>query len=106
MSESQHEYKIPRNVKARFELFGLTGPRFLIWLPFLAVAFIVFKLISGPPSIVIPLVLAGLSYWCITYEIEGETVLETIQNRIKDSFTPRIHLWEENNHVRFYEEEK
>lgn len=106
MSQVQYKYKIPRNVKARFELFGLTGPRFVVLLPFAGLSFFLFKVISGPPAIVLPIVIMGLGYFLVTNEIEGETIMELVENWVRDFFQPKLHLWEEENHDRFYEEKK
>ncbi|MGM1023158.1 MAG: hypothetical protein ACQEXV_22230 [Bacillota bacterium] len=106
MSEEKEKYKypIPRKVRARFELFGLDGPKTLMLLPFLGIAYVLFKLIDGAPAIVLPIVIAGLGYFMITQEIEGETPMELVENRLKDLFTQKLLLWEEENHARYYDE--
>lgn len=102
-NQQKYKYTIPRNAKARFELFGLTAPRALKFLPFVGIAIIAWMLLSGPPKLVIPLVIVGTSFLAITQEIDGETLMEVAENWFKDLFRPTVHLWEEVDHARIYQ---
>lgn len=109
MSEEKQQsfkYQVARNVSPHTELFGLTGKRVLILLPFLAIAVLLFFIFSGPPRVVLPLIILGVSYFGVTKSIDGETPFELLEIHFKDMFNPRIHLWEEPNHARLYEREK
>jgi hypothetical protein len=105
MSEKpqDYKYKIPRNARAKFELFGITAKGVVVLIPFLIVAYILFKTLSGPPRAILPLAIIVIGYFGITQEVDGETYLDQAENYIKDMLNPQIHLWEETDHARFFE---
>lgn len=98
-----YKYSIPRNVKTRFTLFGLNRVQLLLMVPVLGVAWLLLKVLSGPPKILFPVVLVGIVWVAMTQEIDGETPYEYFVNRIKDGFRTKTIYWEEVNHDRYYQ---
>lgn len=100
---NEYKYKIPRNVKASFELGGINKVRLLSLIPFIIPAIILFNVLSGPPSVFLPLILLVIGYMAVTQEFDHETLFEYYTNLIRDQFRPSIHYWELDDHDRYYQ---
>ena len=97
------KYRIPRRIKHNQFLYGLSFRNFFIMVIVVIIAIVIFHHLSGPPRLVVPLFLVLGVYLGLTQEIDGETYFQIGETMIRDVFYPRIHLWEEVNHAKYYQ---